>query len=151
MESPNELLKVINIECINVARLMKLMQELIDCVTTAKLKSCIQLHQSGHISFKPGIPAELKISERNKRTLKDVEELARKAFQGCENFFISFKVKPGSIIITWYVPESLCEELERLARENAAVLREEGVEEVTIAGEKKVFLSTNEEWLKVRT
>ena len=97
------------------------------------------------------IPAELKISERNKRTLKDVEELARKAFQGCENFFISFKVKPGSIIITWYVPESLCEELERLARENAAVLREEGVEEVTIAGEKKVFLSTNEEWLKVRT
>ena len=97
------------------------------------------------------IPAELNINESNKRTLKDVEKLARRAFQGCENSFISIKVKPGSIIITWYVPESLCEELERLARENAAVLREEGVEEVTIVGKKRVFLSTDEEWLKVRT
>ena len=97
------------------------------------------------------IPAELNIRETNKRTLKDVEKLARRAFKGCENYFISIKVKPGSIIITWYVPESLCEELERLARENAAVLREEGVEEVTIAGEKRVFLSIKEEWLRVRT
>ena len=95
------------------------------------------------------IPAELNIKESNKRTLKDVENLARRAFQGCENSFISIKVKPGSIIITWYVPESLCEELARLARENAAVLREEGVEEVTIVGEKRVFLSTQEDWLKV--
>ena len=97
------------------------------------------------------IPAELNIKESNKRTLKDVEKLARRAFAGCENSFISIKVKPGSIIITWYVPESLCEELERLARENAAVLREEGVEEVTIEGrDKRVFLSTQEDWLKVR-
>ena len=97
------------------------------------------------------IPAELSIKESNKRTLKDVKNLARRAFQGCENSFISIKVKPGSIIITWYVPESLCEELERLARENAAVLREEGVEEVTIEGrDKRVFLSTQEDWLKVR-
>ena len=98
------------------------------------------------------IPAELNIRETNKRTLKDMEKLARRAFQGCENSFISIKVKPGSIIITWYVPESLCEELARLACENAAVLREEGVEEVTIEGrEKRVFLSTQEDWLKVRT
>ena len=96
------------------------------------------------------IPAELNIKESNKRTLKDVEKLAQRAFPGCENSFISIKVKPGSIIITWYVPESLCEELERLARENAAVLREEGVEEVTIEGrEKRVFLSTQEDWLEV--
>ena len=61
-------------------------------------------------------------------------------------------MKPGSIVITWYVSDSLCEKLERLARENAAVLREEGVEEVNIEGrEKRVFLFTNEEWLKVRT
>ena len=83
--------------------------------------------------------------------MKDVEELARRAFQGCENSFISIKVKPGSIIITWYVPESLREKLEQLACENAAVLREEGVEEVTIEGwDKRVFLSTQEDWLKVR-
>ena len=78
-----------------------------------------------------------------------MEKLARKAFKGWENSFISINAKSGSIIITWYVPESLCEELERLACENAAVLREEGVEEVTIVGEKRVFLSTDEEWLKV--
>ena len=96
------------------------------------------------------IPAEMNIKETNKRTVKDLEKLARRAFQGCENSFIGIKVKPGSIIITWYVPESLCEELERLVRENAAVLREEGVEEVTIVGEKRVFFSTNEDWLKVR-
>ena len=97
------------------------------------------------------IPAELNIKENNKRTLNDVEKLARRAFQGCENSFISIKVKPGSIIITWYVPESLCEELERLARENAAIQREGGVEEVTKEGrDKRVFLSTQEDWLKVR-
>ena len=83
------------------------------------------------------IPAELNTRETNKRTLKDVEKLARRAFQGCEKYFISIKVKPGSIIITWYVPVSLCEKLERLAHENAAVLREEGVEEVNIEGREK--------------
>ena len=95
------------------------------------------------------IPSMCKI--KNLRTLKDVEELAKRSFPGCEKFFTSIKVRPGSIIISWYVPESLCEELERLARENAAVLREEGVEEVTIVGEKRVFFSTQEDWLKVST
>ena len=37
------------------------------------------------------IPAELDISESNKRTLKDVEKLARRAFKGCEKSFISIK------------------------------------------------------------
>ena len=93
------------------------------------------------------IPSKCKV--RNLRTLKDVEELAKRSFPDCENSFINIKVKPGSIIITWYVPESLCEKLERLAHENAAVLREEGVEEVTIVDRKKKMFFSTKEWLKV--
>ena len=96
------------------------------------------------------IPAELSVAENNKRTMKDVERVAQRTFEGCADKFISIKVKPGSILITWYVPESLSEKVEQLARKNAAVLREEGVEEVSIVGERRVFLSTQEEWLEVR-
>ena len=78
------------------------------------------------------------------RTMKDVEELAKKGFKSCHKDFVKIHVKPGSIIITWYVPEALYGEIVRLARENSAVLREEGVEEVSIVGEKSVTLSTED-------
>ena len=78
------------------------------------------------------------------RTMKDVEELAKKAFKGLHKDLVRINVIPGSIIITWYVSECLCEELVQLARENIAVLREEGVEEVSIVGEKSVTLSTQD-------
>ena len=78
------------------------------------------------------------------RTMKDVEELAKKAFEGHHKDLVRINVIPGSIIITWYVPEGLCEELVRLAQENIAVLSEEGVEEVSIVGEKSVTLSTQD-------
>ena len=78
------------------------------------------------------------------RTMKDVEELAKKGFKGRHKDFIKINVEPGSIIITWYVPEALYGEIVRLARENAAELREEGVEEVSIVGEKSVTLSTED-------
>ena len=78
------------------------------------------------------------------RTMKDVEELAKKAFKGHHKDLIRINVTPGSIIITWYVPEGVCEELVQLARENITVLREEGVEEVSIVGEKSVTLSTQD-------
>ena len=42
------------------------------------------------------------------------------------------------------MPEGVCEELVQLARENITVLREEGVEEVCIVGEKSVTLSTQD-------
>ena len=58
--------------------------------------------------------------------------------------FVKINVKPASIIITWYVPEALCGEVLQLAQENAAVLREEGVEEVSIVGKKSVTLSTED-------
>ena len=78
------------------------------------------------------------------RTMKDVEKLAKKGFKGHHKDFVKINVKPGSIIITWYVPEALYGEIVRLAQENAALLREEGVEEVSIVGEKSVTLSTQD-------
>ena len=85
------------------------------------------------------------ISEKNMRTMKDIEKLAKRAFKGFYKDLIKINVTPGSIIITWYVPECLCEELVQLARENIAMLREEGVEEVSIVGEMSVTLSTQDE------
>ena len=87
------------------------------------------------------IPKEFAIP----RTMKDVEELAKKGFKGRHKDFVKIHVKPGSIIITWYVPEALYGEIVRLAQENIAVLREKGVEEVSIVGEKSVTLSTQDE------
>ena len=78
------------------------------------------------------------------RTMKDVEELAKKGFKNRYKDFIKIHVKPGSIIIIWYVFKALYGEIVRLVRENAAVLREEGVEEVSIVGEKSVTLSTED-------
>ena len=78
------------------------------------------------------------------RTMKDVEELAKKAFKGHHKDLVRINVIPGSIIITWYVSDGLCEELVQLTRENIAVLREEGVEEVSIVGEKSVTISTQD-------
>ena len=84
----------------------------------------------------------LNISEKNIRTMSDVEKLAKRAFKGRHKVLVRINVTPGSIIITWYVPKGFCEELVQLARENMAVLREKGVEEVSIVGEKSVTLST---------
>ena len=78
------------------------------------------------------------------RTMKDVEELAKKGFNDHHKHFVNIHVKPGCIKITWYVPEALYGEIVQLARENATVLREEGVEEVSIVGEKSVTLSTQD-------
>ena len=78
------------------------------------------------------------------RTMKDVEELATKGFEKHQKNLIKIEVKPGSIIITWLVSEALYGELVQLAQKNAAVLREEGVEEVSIVGEKSVTLSTQD-------
>ena len=78
------------------------------------------------------------------RTMKDVEELAKKGFKGHHKDFVKIHVKPGSIIITWYVPEALYGEILQMARENAAVFRGEGVEEVSIVGKRSVTLSTEE-------
>ena len=77
----------------------------------------------------------------NKKVLKDMEQLAAEAFDDNQKWFVGFHAIPGSVIILWHVPESLCDILEQLVCSKVAMLREEGVEEVTIRG-KTVFPST---------
>ena len=70
----------------------------------------------------------------NERTLKDMERLAGRAFGDYYKSFVNLHVVPGSIVITWFFPESLTDELERQAQANGAVFKQEGVEEVAVAG-----------------
>ena len=69
------------------------------------------------------------------RVLKDMELLASEVFEGNQRRFVSFHAIQGSIILLWHVPESLSDTLEQLVHKNAAILRENGVEELTLGGE----------------
>ena len=70
----------------------------------------------------------------NERTLKDMERLAGRAFGDYYRSFVNLRVIAGSVVITWFFPKSLTDELEQQAQANGAVFKQEGVEEVTIAG-----------------
>ena len=72
------------------------------------------------------------------RVLKDMELLASEVFEGNQRRFVSFHAIQGSIILLWYVPESLSDTLEQLVHQKVDILRENGVEEVTL-GEDTVF------------
>ena len=85
-----------------------------------------------------------KVRVGNKRTLKDIKTLASEAFEEQNKHLVKINITPGSIVITWYVPESLCDEFSQLAQKNMAVLREKGVEKVSIVGKNIVTLSTQD-------
>ena len=91
------------------------------------------------------VEVTIKVQKRlaNERVLKDMEQLAVEAFDDNQQWFVHFHAIPGSVIVLWHVPESLSDTLEQLVHSKVAMLREEGVEEVTIGG-KTVFLSTQE-------
>ena len=91
------------------------------------------------------VEVTIKVQKRlaNERVLKDIEQLAAEAFDDNQKWFVRFHVMTGSVIIMWHVPESLSDTLEQLVHSKVAMLRDEGVEEVTIRG-KTVFLSTQE-------
>ena len=82
------------------------------------------------------------------RTLKDMEELASRAFEECQLEFVRIHVKSGSVIISVFFPETLADKLEHLAHKNAAVFKDAGVEEVTVDG-RVVFPSTLEEEVRI--
>ena len=84
----------------------------------------------GLAAIKIKIPQSL----ANKRTLKDMERLAGRAFGEYYKSFVNLHIIPGSIIITWFFPESHTDEMERQAQANGAVFKQEGVEEVAVAG-----------------
>ena len=68
-----------------------------------------------------------------KRTLKDIETLAKEAFVDCFELFVHLQVEPGSVCIIWWYPDRLTAVLKKSVR--TALLIEEGVEEMCIAGE----------------
>ena len=85
-----------------------------------------------------------KMARRCDRTLKDIEELAIEGFEECHKTFICLHAEPGSIIISWVFPKGLNGRLEQLARDNAAVFKDNGVVEVTVGG-RRVFPCTQQE------
>lgn len=102
----------------------------------------------------PDLPTKMvKITFRIPRQLakaiviKEIENLALQVFEDNQQHFVRFHVTPGPVIIVWYVTESLCEVLQRMAQKKATVWRQHGVEEVTV-GSHCVFLSTAPEKVK---
>ena len=78
------------------------------------------------------------------RTLRGIEKLAMEGFEECHKKFICLHAEPGSIIISWVFPKGLSGRLEQLARDNAAIFKNFGVEEVTVGG-RRVFPCTQQE------
>ena len=76
------------------------------------------------IKAKPALPkrmAEIAIwvpkELATNRILKDIGMLAFKVFEDHQKWFIQFHAFPGSIIISWFVAESLRANLQQLAQE----------------------------------
>ena len=83
------------------------------------------------------VEVAIKIPKRlaTKKILQDMEVLAMEAFGDNQKSFVHFHAYSGSIVICWFVVESLCEVLQRLAREKVAVWRQHGVEEVMVGSQ----------------
>ena len=96
------------------------------------------------------VEVAIKIPERlaTEKILRDMELLAMEAFGDKQKSFVRFHAFPGSIIICWFVVESLCEVLQQLAREKVAVWRQHGVEEVMV-GSLCVYHYTDQEPMDV--
>ena len=155
-----------HIDTFNIYYLKKLvarfkMENLTKCIEEyeAKLKSFLNnttiLHfqravVSRVVPIKPERTKDLTIRVPEEfakdRTLKDMEKLALRGFGDCQRFLVRIHMKPGSVIISWFFPDSeaLSGKLEHLARENAQVFKDAGVEEVIVDG-RVVFPCTLEE------
>ena len=73
------------------------------------------------------------------QTLWDIKNLAMEGFKECHKRFVLIHAEPDLeyVIISWFFPEALSGKLEHLARKNAAVFKDAGVEEVTVG--RRVF------------
>ena len=88
----------------------------------------------------------IKVSDRfaSKRTLKDIEKVSLNAFEERHRSLICVHATVGSVVISWFFPENQSNEFEVLAKKNASVFKDAGVEEVTVGG-RVVFPCTLEE------
>ena len=83
----------------------------------SKTKPCLP---NGMVEVAIKIPRRL----ATEKILRDMEGLAMEAFGDNQKSFVHFHTFSGSIVICWFVVESLCEVLQRLAREKVAVWRQ---------------------------
>ena len=153
-----------HIDIFNISRLQGLAicfdkQELIELVEMYEKKKQSFLKQTTVLSFQRAVASrvesvlpkgkavlKIKVSEKmaSRRTLKDVEELAKKGFEESYESLVELHAEPGSIIISWVFPEALSGRLEKLARDNATIFKDAGVEEVTVGG-RRVYVDTPQE------
>ena len=98
------------------------------------------------LPFGQMIKLTIKISEEvaDKRTLKDIQKLALKAFDEHHRSLVRMYAEVGSVIISWLFPEDQSDEFEALVKKNTAVFKDAGVQEVTVGG-RVVFPCTLEE------
>ena len=96
------------------------------------------------------VEVAIKIPKRlaTEKILRDMEVLAMEAFEDNQKSFVRFHAFPGSIVICWFVVESLCEVLQRLAREKVAVWKQHGVEEVMV-GSQCVYHYTDQDEVRI--
>ena len=147
---------------------ISILQGLIACFNKVDLAELIEAYEKKRDSFlkqtnvltfqravvsrvEPVIPKgravvtiKIPIKKISNRTLKDIEELAMKGFDDCHKSFVRLHAEAGSIIISWIFPETLSGKLEQLARKNADIFKEAGVEEVTVGG-RRVYPVTQQE------
>ena len=101
------------------------------------------------LSQKTKLTIKISNDKASERTLKDIEQLALKAFDECHRSLVCMHAEVGSVIISWFFPEDQSDKFEVLAKENATIFKDAGVEEVTVGG-RVVFPCTLEEVSKVR-
>ena len=157
-----------NIDIFNVYHL----QQLATCLKSDNLKKLVKNYEKKKEKFlrkttvldfqkavisktKPHLPngmvkVAIKIPKHlaNKTILRDMELLAMEAFEDYQKSFVRFHAFPGSVIICWFVVESLCEVLQQLAREKVAVWRQHGVEEVMV-GSQCVYHYTDQDEVRI--
>ena len=95
-------------------------------------------------SGKAAVTIEISKEMASHRTLRDIEKLAMEGFEESHKKFIHLHAKSGCIIISWVFPMGLSGKLEQLARDNAAIFKDNGVVEVTVGG-RRVFPCTQQE------
>ena len=107
-----------------------------DTVVFEFLQAIISIYRTSPVLPEEMADITIKVpsSLANERTLKDIERLVARAFEEHYKSFVKLHAVPGSIIIIWFFPKSLADELEQLAQANKALFALEGVQEVAVAG-----------------
>ena len=115
----------------------------------------LEFHKAIVSKTKPVLPKQMvevairiPVHLATEKILRDMERLAFEAFEDNQKSFVQFHAFPGSVVICWFVVESLCEVLQQLAREKVAVWRQHGVEEVMV-GSQCVYHYTDQDEVRM--